>query len=507
MKNRMKMLAVVMAAVLTIGSLAGCGGKKSNGGEGQSETDIQISYWNSGLGSAWLDAVIKGFKEKHPEYNVYYSATASDSAATAAFGMEETDTIDLYLSTKKYDITNMEPLDDVLNATVDGESMTIKEKFDESYLALEELDGSYYNLTYGGGILGFVYNKEIFEEMGIAQLPRTTDEFAVVCETLVDNDIEALCHFKTSGYYQWLHEVWFSQYEGMDYYRDFYANPSIDKFQKEDGRYEAIKAYERIITPETVLQGSNSETHVSMQTRFLEGECAMMLSGSWLSNEMQNSGKMEKFAMMKTPVISSIINQLTTVKSEPELRNLILAIDNVTDGKESIETYQDGDGYSVNDMKISAADWEYVKAARNSYAANYSGEAAFIPTYSNAKEGAKEFLKYLYSDEGYKIYLETLRIKMPLSLCEGEIDTSNWNAFEQNQAELFDKMDYGVTKDIMNKHRLFSDGGADTFAGQEFVNLMCANSEADRVNAEEVWSDIMTYIKDHYESVWMKNIK
>lgn len=507
MKKRSRILSVLLVGIMMMGCLTGCGGKKASNKGGTSATDIEISYWNSGLGTEWLDAVIAGFKKKYPEYNVYYNATASATAVVTALGLEDTDTIDLYLATKQYDTKHLEPLNDVLDATADGDSKTIKEKFDADYLSLEEFDGKYYNLTHGGGVISFVYNKKLFEQAGITQVPRTTDEFSLVCGVLADNNIKPLCHFKPSGYYSWLTETWFSQYNGLDYYRDFYANPTKEKMMAKDGRYEAIKAYEKFITPENVLQGSNSEQHVSVQTKFLEEKCAIMLNGSWLSNEMQNSGKMEDFEMMKTPVISTITDKLTTVKSEPELRKLITAIDNVTDGVESEETYKDGDNYKVEGKSVSAKDWDYVKSARNSVSANYSGETSFIPNYSNAKEGAKEFLKYLYSDEGYQIYLDTLHIKMPLELSEGEVNTEGWNAFEKSQVELFDKAEHSVSKEIMNKHRIFVDGGASSTVEYEFISLMCSNSEADRVDSEEVWAYIVKNVEEKYENEWLKNIK
>lgn len=508
MKKRSRILSLLVAGLMVTGCLAGCGAKETDDKKGgTSATDIEISYWNSGLGTDWLDAVIAGFEKKYPEYNVYYNATASSTAVVTAYGLEDTDTIDLYLATKQYDMTHLEPLNDVLDATADGDTKTIKEKFDADYLLLEEYDGKYYNLTHGGGVLSFVYNTKLFEQAGITQVPRTSDELALVCGTLSDNNIKPLCHFKPSGYYEWLTETWFSQYNGLDYYRDFYANPTKDKMMAQDGRYEAIKAYEKFITPENVLQGSNSEQHVSIQTKFLQEKCAIMLNGSWLSNEMSNSGKMNDFEMMKTPVISAITDNLTTVKSEPELRKLITAIDNVTDGVETVETYKDGDNYKVDGKSVSSADWDYVKSARNSVSTNYSGETAFIPNYSNAKEGAKEFLKYLYSDEGYQIYIDTLHIKMPLELSKGEINTEGWNTFEKNQAELFDKAEHSVSNDIMNKHRIFVDGGASSTADYEFISLMCSNSEADRVSAEEAWDYIVKNVEEKYENEWLKNIK
>lgn len=500
------MIACAMAGLMIIGCLAGCGSANSNK-EGHSSTDVQISYWNAGLGDEWLNKLIEAFNEKNPEYNVYYNATASSASALAAFGLADSDTVDLYMTPRTYDKTYLESLNDVLDTTIEGESKSIREKFDSSYLELEKWEDNYYTLTYGGGMIGFVYNKELFEKVGITQLPRTTDELILVCATLADADVTPICHFKPSGYYHWINEVWSAQYDGIDYYRDFYNNPTKEKFTTKDGRYEFLKVHQKLNTPEYVLQGSNSESHVSMQTRFLEGEAAIMLNGSWLSSEMANSEKMGMFDMMKTPVISSITDKLTSVKSEKDLRKLIEAIDNVTDGIETIDAYKDGENYKVNGLSVLKEDWDYVESARNMTSQNYSSESCFIPTYSNAKEGAKEFLKFFYSDEGYKIYLEALKVKMPLTLSEGEIDTSNWNKFNINQMKMMEKAGDIVTYDMMSKDRLFTDGGANNIAHYEYISLMCSNNAADRVNADEAWNIIVDTINDRYDNEWLKNIK
>ena len=508
MKKTTKWVSLMLAGVLVAGMLTGCGGNDKDGNKGgTSATDIEISYWHAGLGVEWLDKLIEGFEKKYPEYNVYYSASANGDAATAGYGLEDTDTVDLYMTAKKYNTKYMEPLNDILDTTIEGESKSIKEKFHASYLEVEEVDGNYYTLTHGGGVMGFVYNKNIFKDAGITQLPRTTDELAVACATLTDKNITPLCHFKSGGYYNFMNEVWFAQYSGMDYYYDFYANPSKDKMTAQDGRYQVLKVHEKLNKPENVLQGSNSDAHVSMQTKFLEGKCAMMLTGSWLSSEMSNTEKINDFAMMKTPVISSITDKLTTVKGEMDLRKLITAIDNVVDGVETIDTYKNGENYVVEGKTISAADWEYVYTARNTMPANYAGEVSFIPNYSNAKEGAKEFLKYMYSDEGYRIYTETLHITLPFNLSEGQVDTSSWNVFEQEQAALFAKTQNTITSDIMGKHKLFTDGGANSFTLYEFVSLMCAKSEQDRIDADQAWSTIVSRVNDKYDNEWMLNIK
>ena len=232
----------------------------------------------------------------------------------------------------------------------------------------------------------------------------------------------------------------------------------------------------------------------------------MMLTGSWLSSEMTNSDKVGQFAMMKTPVISSITDKLATVKSEKVLRDLITAIDNVTDGVEPIDTYKKGDGYVVAGEKISASDWDYVKAARNMMPDNSPAHSLFIPKYSNAKEGAKQFLQYFYSDEGYQIYQNALHLTYPLNMDNGEVDMSSWNDFEKNQEQLRRTTEYSISSAVKNKHRIYVDGGAGAFVSYEFIRQMCSTNAADRVSADEAWQELMTTVDEGYDT-WMGSIK
>lgn len=509
-----KFLSVLIVIALVTTCFAGCGSKGNEGGG--SKSDIEINYWNSGLGTDWLDAMIAAFEEAYPEYNVTYTATADAAATVAPFGISDTDTIDLYLALKLYNLDYMEPLDDVLSATPEGESKTIGEKFDSNYLQFEKSeDGKHYTLTYGGGIIGIVYNKKMFEEAGITQLPRTTDELASVCDTFYSEGIAPFCHFKPSGYWTWISEAFFTQYSGLDYYvNTFYGSkdadgnsPSKDVFKAEDGRYETLKAYEKFLTPDYVLPGSNSSEHVTMQTKFISGESAMMANGSWLANEMASAGSTDNFEMMLTPVISSITDKLTTVKKESDLRNLISAIDAVVSGEKDISEYQDGDNYVVNGASVSAADWDYVHKARYTMASNYAGQSAFIPNYSNAKEGAKEFLKFMYSDKGIKVYTDSLNLMLPINPDEGEIDTSKWNGFEKNQYELYQMTQQFVTKELSSKHRIFSDGGAESFASYEYINRLCTSNATDRQSAKEIWEAVLKKIDTDYDNNWLQNIK
>lgn len=520
MKKR-SLVVLLIATLMTSFCFTGCGAGGSGGGKngsGDAKT-IKVKYWQAGLGIDWLNAVIAGFEEKYPEYDVVLDSTSSQTALVASLGYEDIDETDLYLGVKDYNLKGyLEPLDDILESKADGETKTIGEKFSEEYLKLEKAsDGHYYNLTYGGGIVGLYYNTKVFEECGITQEPRTTDELVVVCDTLFSEGKKANCHFKNGGYWEgFMADVFFTQYDGVDYVlNNFYGctdedgnSPSLKVFTKKDGRYEALRVFEQIITPEYTMSGSNTYDHTTVQTMWLQGEAGFMATGSWITSEMSSVNEIKNINMMRTPVISSIVNKLTTVKTDIELREVVSAIDRVTDGVEEEAKYKKGDNYVVGSTTVSKADWDYIKAARNTVATNNTGNSAFIPKYADEKEGAKAFLKYLYSDEGYKIYTDTLHQTMPLTLDSGELDTSDWSEMEIKQQKIFDTTEQFISQYIAGKHEIFTLGGAywKNFA-TVYVTKFNTSSQTDKLTADAAWADSIQYFEDNYEANWLADIK
>lgn len=515
-----KWLAMLLVGVLATSCLAGCGDSASNGKgqDSKGKKTIEIKYWKAGLGEQWLTDVIAGFEDKYPEYKIELLSSSGIELLTSAFGLEDTDTTDLYLGIKKYDKDKLEPLDDVLDATADGDTKTIREKFSPYYLSMEKAaDGKTYNLTYGGGLVGIVYNKKMYEEAGIVTVPRTTDELVLACESLVANGDVPFCHFAPVGYWEtFMPDVFFAQYDGLDYVmNNFYAcvdeqgnSPSLDVFTKKDGRYKALEVLAQLNTPEYVLEGSSTYDYITMQTKWLQGEAAMMVTGSWIEGEMSTIATMNDFEMMKTPVVSSITEKLTTVKTDKQLREVISAIDSVTNGDKEESAYKQGENYAVGDLTVSAEDWNYVKAARNTMCGHFAGNSAYIPNYADQIEGAKEFLKYLYSDEGYKIYTKATNLVMPLELCEGELDTDGWSPFELNQLALYNSTEQFTSDYLAGKHEIFISGGATRFgSGTTYVDKFCTKNVAERMTVAQAWDDIIAKTKDNYENVWIKNIE
>lgn len=519
MKKSVKLLSLLLILVLSTTCFVGCGagGNQSNKVK-EGQTEINIAFWNSGTGVEWLNNLIEAFEKKYPEYVVSHVDSGSTDAVRATYGKPDIDTYDLYMCGKGvYNTTYAEPLDDLLDRTAEGDATTLREKFNEDYLLYEKAtDGKVYSLTYGGGVLGFVYNKDMFEKAGVDTLPRTTDEFTAICDLLYSKGYTPLAHFQDGGYYNYLDQAFMVQYSGTDYVLNRFwlstdengKSPSKDVFKEKDGRYYGLKACEKFLTPEYTLLGSNTKSHTEIQTEFLMGKAAMMFNGSWMMNEMKNIDSVVEIGEMKPLVLSAMIDKLNTVKNDKLLRAVITAVDQVADGEKQLSDFASGDEYVVDGQTISKEDWERISSARYTVPANYAGQSAWIPNYSEDKEAAKKFLEFMYSDAGYKIMVETNQMALPMKYSDGsEIDTTGWTEFEKFQAEILDSATGIASPFYSGRHRIFTDGGATYLAGVNYVEKFTAQNKADRMTANQVWDFITQKVDDNFENIWLKNIK
>ena len=516
MKKMKKIIALILTIIMSVSVLTACGGgetKKNMKGR----EEIKISYWLSGLGEQWLKDVIAEFEASQEKYYVTYTTSPKASSVTSAFGMADMDEIDIYMTTKIEAIEYMEPLDDVLEATAEGDAKPLKDKFNQNYLAYEEAaDGKHYTLTYGGGISNLYYNKDLFEKAGIVELPKTTDELTAVCDALVSQGITPLCHFKGGGYYDFMMRYYMAQYSGLDYYlnnwftcTDLDGNsPSKNVLTDKDGRYYALKAMEKFITSRYTMSGSITQSHTEVQTQFLQKSAAMMLNGSWIENEMKVEKGESDLGAMKIPVLSSIVNNLSTVKTESALRAVIKAVDQVTAGEKTEADFASGEGYSIEGNNVSKADWEKVCEARNMVQSNYAESSVFVPNYSKQKEGAKEFLKFMYSDKGYQIIANATKCPMPMELSNGEkIDTADMSETQKIQFDSINSESVFVDSGSSKEHKIFLTGGASIMAGIDYTAKFCAGNADDRMSADEVWDLMVKTVEDNYENNYLKNVE
>lgn len=506
---RKRILAIILGLVTAVCGFAGC---VNNSGK-HSEDEVHIKIWSSGTGVQFLINAVEAFNAKNTGYTVKYEDSSNNKTIVSDFGKEDIDNTDIWM----YSIDGIptliskyaEPLNDVLDTTYEGESKTIKDKFEKNFLnELVYEDGNYYSLSYGGGWYGIVYNQEIIDGVTFS-VPRTTIELEALVVALYESkdvNMKPWISFKDEGYWNHMLGVWQAQYDTLDYVNNTFWKldggaedpaPSKNVFIKEDGRYEALKALERIMKPDYIVDGSNSNTHTTSQTRFLHDEAVMMLNGSWLLNEMRNtSGAKDKFVMMKSPVISSIVEKCPTIdgydggEPDEELAALIDAVDAVASANDVPLT---GEGYEV-----SREDATMVYNARNLMATNFDAHGIIIPKYATSKAGAKEFLKYFYSDENLESYWRTTQLPMMINYSNGEgPDMKDWNEWSVSQQK-FSATAIPVYTLKRNCSPIFTIGGATPYGTQTLMKNVTSRGEYK--DAATTWSEIVKEINSQWEN-------
>ena len=453
----MKKLLSIIAALVMCFSVTACGpgGLGSTGGNGGGNGsdavtgNVEVFYWKSGVGIEFMEKMKEEFEATHEGITIDLSPSSEDS--TVFYNTIEQgariNTIDLYIGTMYafYSRTQfLEPLDDLLKEKADGETKTLGEKFGTaiSYKS----NGKTYALPWQSSISGMVYNKKMFADNGWT-VPRTTDELVSLADAIraknLKNDGDTVTPFISfaNGYWNYMITPWWAQYEGYENFNNFweakYVKPdgSIDQpsnmVWRQEGRLEALKVLEALIAPDNSLYpGSNSHSHTDAQTFFANGKAAMMANGAWL--EVEAGKDMSNFAMMKTPVLSSLGTKLGI--SEAQLTATIDYVDGTTTTAPA----------GVTEEQIAR-----IREARSMAWSESGNFHVVIPKYSDVKGAAKEFLKFFYSDKGLRIMEDYIHTVSFMEFDKGESDTSKFSSFEKSAAEvqqnatyLFKKMSY-----------------------------------------------------------------
>lgn len=285
---------------------------------------------------------------------------------------------------------------------------------------------------------------------GLTHEPRTTDELLSYCETLQSQGILPFMYSAHAGYWEYLFFQWWAQYQTIKGYDNFYnckiadnaipdPSTSMGIFEQQ-GIYQSMYSIQQLIDPSkgyTYSLAENAE-YGDAQAYFLRGtkeDGAMMPAADWIENEMKTmaGGGLEigDILPMRTPVLSAISDKLSYWKegvsyTEAQLSeekraqydaNLQALVDYADGTVTTLPTYG-----TEKEVKADAAIVEEARNLRYSIGLTHS---CAIPVYATAKEGAKEFLKFMASDEGLKLYLaNTNGANLPY-----DFDIKSWEGY------------------------------------------------------------------------------
>lgn len=447
-----KVFTFILAALIAVstGALVGCKPKIAN-----DENTLEIYFLNAGYGDQFIKDLASAFEAKNEGVTVECWGDDLDQTA-ALLQSGTTNTVDLFVvggNMNSYAIRgeNVHPDYDVILENIDEVMETeengvkLKDKFINDAIP-KQIDGHYYSFSWAVGATGLIYNKSKFDILAQSNpaiaVPNTTDDLVQLCEEIKKAGEIPFVFSVSTNYWEYMTRIWYMQYEGAENVENFFLGIDNGAYSRDiflqQGRLESLEALNALINHDL----GNNHDNVNLmnfaqsQAQLIAGNGLMMVNGDWLENEMRNVADEDQnkfeFRMMKPPVVSALSAKLSyweeagtfaeasetmSAAKRAEYNEKLSAIIDYVDG-----TVAEKPAFATDD------DIEIVKNARNVGYTIGGNHTVGIPVYATAKELAKEFLKFMLSDEGYRIYFDaTMGNQLPIKY-DLENDEERWNS-------------------------------------------------------------------------------
>lgn len=390
-----KLLSMTLVVIMALSMLAGCATKKEapadstlvdkieETGDGANETEVKeqtlkVAAFEGGYGSDMWREVVAAFEASHSGVTVELtvdkkiddiispSMKAGDYPDVVHFSTGQPSGLTETLTKEKAIL----PLTDVLEMTVPGESLKVKDKivggFTETLATNPYGDGITYYAPMFYSPCGLFYNAGLLEEKGWS-VPTTWDEMWELGEKAKAEGI-ALFTYPTTGYFDAFMYALISAVGGADtfnaamtYQDGIWEGPELTKVFEIVGK---LASY----TEKTTVANANNENFTKNQQLILDNKAIFCPNGTWLPGEMKDAPRADgfKWGFTALPAVDS-----------------------------------NGTGYSFTWL-----------------------EQMWIPAAAKNQDLAKEFVAFMYSDEAAGIFAKSNAIQ-PIPGVSDKLDGDN----------------------------------------------------------------------------------
>lgn len=384
-----KVISALLTVTMTAALLAGCGGSDSgakapaadnseetaaSSGEAADQTQeapaaeeqtLKVAAFEGGYGADMWSEVVAAFEASHPGVTVELTVDKKleDVISPAMKAGDYPDVVHLAtgreaaLTETLTKEKSLLPLTDVLEMTVPGEDVKVKDKIIPGFLDTLATNPYGDGVTYYAPMFyspcGLFYNAGLLKEKGW-DVPTTWDEMWALGDKAAEEGI-ALFTYPTTGYFDAFTYAVLSSAGGADFFNSCMTY--------EDGIWEsedATKVFELVgklaeYTEGTTVANANNDNFTKNQQLILDNKAIFCPNGTWLPGEMAEAPRADGFEWG------------------------FMAIPAVNEG---------GAGCSFC--------WF---------------EQMWIPAAAQNQELAKEFVAYMYSDEAAQIFAKSTAIQ------------------------------------------------------------------------------------------------
>ena len=497
MKKKFLLLSVL--PLLAMSSLTSCDALKRRGNG--SKVQLNISCFDGGYGIGWLEEMADVFETIYPDVkvNIKTFLNYSNIEAMLSANIYECDllvsiTNNTYGGVKGYFL----PINDVLESKAsENETQTIAEKMgiiaDSEYIDFNNEQNAY-QIPVHLGTTGIYYNKSSLDEIypGGYTLPVTTDEMLAMMDDIKTKEIGWGHVYTTSTdaeYAIYLRDILQAQYMGLEAFNNYYdgkyekdgqyifADDMTDMVNKwHDARMSSLQFLSTIYNLDNgYAPRSLKQMDFSLAQAYFWGvtskpdykPTAFMINGDWLYNEVEylQEYKVRDIRPMRAPINSALTNLLSSISDDAQLAECVRYIDNVLEGKEvSKPSY------------LSDADLQRLTEARTMVWTTHNQSTASIPFNSRCPDEAKDFLRFIASDDGCSVYSTNLQGKS--SLYNKDIS----NASKQNEyTKALNKISKNMIAITQRNTVLSCIGGLSLFGYLYFSKDLCNGVTAESI--------------------------
>lgn len=311
-----KLMALALVSTMATSMLAGCGSSDDSGKDsgkdadkGSEETVLKVAAFEGGNGTQIWEDIAKAFEESHDGVKVELEMSPElDKDLTKAIQNGDVPDVVYYNLGQPSGFTETMLKEEAIADISDVFDDELKDKMLDGILdgtdAQPYGDGKIYLAPIFYTPTGFWYNATLVGEGKQYEIPTTWDEFFALGEQ-AKKDGHALFTFPTTGYFDATIYAMLAQAGGLDFYNDA-LKYDADTWTSEEGKKvldTVAKLVGKDYTQEDTVSNANADGGFKInQQNVIDGKALFMPNGNWVIGEMAASTPADyEWGMMGVP--------------------------------------------------------------------------------------------------------------------------------------------------------------------------------------------------------------